>query len=54
VTFLDEQGRSRTESARLAGQTLIWPVDDVTLRLEGDLTLGRATEIGESATPYDG
>jgi hypothetical protein len=52
VAFLDERGRSRSESPRLAGTTLIWPADDVTLRLEGDLTLSRATEIGASATPY--
>ena len=52
VTILDEQDRPRTESARLAGHTLIWPLDDVTLRLEGDLTLERAVEIGASATPY--
>jgi len=54
VVVLDEQGRPRTETARLAGHTLIWPDGDVTLRLEGDLTLERAVEIGGSAAPYDG
>lgn len=50
--ILDEQDQPRTETARLAGHTLIWPLDDLTLRLEGDLTLARAIEIGASATPY--
>ena len=54
VAFIDEDGRSQTESARLAGTTLIWPADMVTLRLEGDLTREQAIEIGESAAPYDG
>ena len=49
---IDEQDQPRTETARLAGHTLIWPLDDLTLRLEGDLTLERAVEIGASATPY--
>ena len=53
VVILDEEGRRGTESARLAGHTLIWPVGDVTLRLEGDLSLERAVEIGASAAPYD-
>ena len=54
VVILDEQDRPRTETARLAGHTLIWPLDDVTMRLEGDLSLERAVEIGSSATPYSG
>jgi hypothetical protein len=52
VVILDEQDQPRTETARLAGHTLIWPLDDLTLRLEGDLSLERALEIGASATPY--
>ena len=52
VVILDEQDQPRTETARLAGHTLIWPLDDLTLRLEGDLSLERAVEIGASATPY--
>ena len=52
VVILDEQEQPRTETARLAGHTLIWPLDDITLRLEGDLSLERAVEIGASATPY--
>jgi hypothetical protein len=52
VVVLDEEGNRREESARLAGHTLIWPVGNLTMRLEGDLTLGRAIEIAESAAPY--
>ena len=52
VVVLAAQGNPRTETARLAGQTLIWPMGDTTLRLEGDLTLERAVEIAESAAPY--
>jgi hypothetical protein len=54
VVVLDEDGQPRTESARLAGHTLIWPVGHLTLRLEGDLSLERAVEIAESAGPYAG
>ena len=53
VVILDEEERPRTESARLAGHTLIWPAGDLTMRLEGDLTLDRAVEIGSSALPFD-
>ncbi len=53
VVILDDQDRPRTETARLAGHTLIWPAGEVTLRLEGDLSLERAVEIGASAAPYD-
>jgi hypothetical protein len=54
VVILDEQDRPRTETARLAGHTLIWPLDDLTMRLEGDLSLERAVEIGSSAVPFSG
>ena len=54
VVILDDQDRPRTETARLAGHTLIWPSGDVTLRLEGDLSLERAVEIGASAAPHGG
>ncbi len=53
VVVLDQEGNPREESARLAGHTLIWPVGDLTMRLEGDVSLERAVEIAESATPYD-
>lgn len=54
VVLLDEGGEPRRESARLAGHTLIWPVGDLTMRLEGDLSLSRALEVASSAVPYDG
>jgi hypothetical protein len=53
VVVLDEEDNPRTETARLAGQTLIWPMEDTTLRLEGDLTREEAVAIAESASPYD-
>ncbi len=54
VVLLGEGGESRRESARLAGHTLIWTVGDLTMRLEGDLSLSRALEVASSASPYDG
>jgi hypothetical protein len=53
VVVLDGDNRRREESARLAGHTLIWPVGDLTMRLEGDVSLERAVEIAASAAPYD-
>lgn len=53
VVLLEPDGSRRTESARLAGHTLIWLDDDTTLRLEGDLSLDRAVEIAESSVPVD-
>lgn len=50
VVVLNRDGTSRTETARLAGHTLIWEHGDTTLRLEGDLSLARAVEIATSAT----
>ncbi|GGS47446.1 MULTISPECIES: hypothetical protein [Actinokineospora] len=41
-------GGERTEPPRLAGATLIWQSDGVTLRLEADLTLDEARAIAES------
>jgi hypothetical protein len=49
VTLIEADGTRRTESARLAGHTLIWQDGYTTLRLEGDVTLERAVEIAESA-----
>ena len=51
VVLLEPDGSRRTETARLAGHTLIWPRGDTTLRLEGDLTLEEAVRIAESALP---
>ena len=50
VVVLNRDGTRRTETARLAGHTLIWEHGGVTLRLEGDLGLDRAVEIALSAT----
>jgi hypothetical protein len=51
VVLLDADGRRRTETARLAGQTLIWERADTVLRLEGGFSLERALSIAGSATP---
>jgi hypothetical protein len=50
VVVLAADGTPRTETARLAGHTLIWEQGEVTLRLEGDIGLQRATAIAGSAT----
>jgi hypothetical protein len=51
VVVLDDVGLPRTETARLAGQPLIWETSGTVLRLEGDLTRERALEIARSARP---
>lgn len=48
VLPLDEAGREQVELARSSGPTLVWPVGEVTLRLEGlarddAITLARST-----------
>ncbi|HEX6935129.1 MAG TPA: hypothetical protein VF227_01275 [Actinomycetes bacterium] len=48
VVVLDRDGTRRTETARLAGHTLIWEHGPTTLRLEGDLSQARALEIARS------
>ncbi len=53
VALLEPDGTQVTHSARLAGHTLIWMMNGVTLRLEGDVELSRAVEIAESAIPVD-
>ncbi len=49
VVILAPDGTRRAETARLAGRTLVWERDGTTIRLEGDLALGRALEIARSA-----
>ncbi|HST81030.1 MAG TPA: hypothetical protein VLL08_04790 [Kineosporiaceae bacterium] len=49
VVILDAAGNRRTETARLAGHTLIWELQGTVLRLEGDFTRDQAIEIAESA-----
>lgn len=51
VVVLNPDGTPRTESARLAGQTLIWEHDRTALRLEGNLSRERAVEIAGSIEP---
>ncbi|WP_394613987.1 hypothetical protein JNUCC0626_29415 [Lentzea sp. JNUCC 0626] len=46
--YIDRNGEWHTEEPQLAGQTLLWQKDQVTLRLEGDLTKERALEISAS------
>jgi hypothetical protein len=53
VVLLEPDGSRRTESAHLAGHTLIWLDDVTTLRLEGDLSLECAVEIAESCVTVD-
>jgi hypothetical protein len=51
LVLLGPGGARRTESARLAGRTLVWPAGTTTVRLEGDVTLADAVRIAESAVP---
>ena len=46
--YIDRNGQWHTEKPQGAGQTLIWQRDQVTMRLEGELTKERALEISES------
>jgi hypothetical protein len=49
VTYVGRDGVPRTETARLAGPTLIWAsADSITYRLEGIGTLAEATEVARS------
>lgn len=48
VTYIGRDGVRRTETARLAGPTLIWVEGAVTYRLEGLKTLAEAREIAQS------
>lgn len=49
LIYRDSAGVEHAESARLSAQTLVWTVGDLTLRLEGDLTLDRAVQIALTA-----
>jgi hypothetical protein len=50
VMFQDRNGRFRESHARLARNTLVWQVGDVTLRLEGGLTKDEALRIARTAS----
>lgn len=49
LVLLAPDGTERTESARVAGPTLVWVDDGVTFRLEGAGDRDRAVEIASSA-----
>jgi hypothetical protein len=51
VVLLNRDGTRRTETARLAGHTLIWEHGTTTVRLEADVSLARALEIAGSVAP---
>jgi hypothetical protein len=48
VTRVGRDGVPRTETARLAGPTLVWATDTVTYRLEGITTLEEAIAVAGS------
>jgi len=48
LLVVDSFGDIVPDTARLAGNTLIWEVDGITLRLEADIGLRQALEIAES------
>ncbi|MGC4866546.1 hypothetical protein ACLQ3B_14065 [Micromonospora sp. DT53] len=48
LSYVDRGGGIRSATARLAASTLIWQDNDVSYRLEGDLTETEATEIARS------
>jgi len=50
VVFQDRDGRFRESHARLAGNTLVWQLGSVTLRLEGALTKDEALRIARTAS----
>lgn len=49
LVYIDRSGVARSESARLAANTLIWQIDGVTLRLEGAFSRDEAIRVAESA-----
>ena len=51
VVVVPEGGPPETHAPRLAAQTLVLPVDGITLRLEGTFGLDRAVEIMSSVEP---
>jgi hypothetical protein len=46
--YRDSRGNIRQETARLARNTLLWQHDELTVRLEGELSKGEALEIARS------
>ena len=50
VMFQDRDGRFRESHARLARNTLVWQLGDITLRLEGGFTKDEALRIARTAS----
>lgn len=48
LAYVDRDGVSRTETARLAAKSLLWQKNGITYRLEGDRSLEEMTEIARS------
>lgn len=48
IVLIDQTGEPIVDSARLSASTLLLVADDVTVRIEGDLTLQQATDMAES------
>ena len=48
LLLLDELGNPVEDSARLAGNVLLWSHDGVAYRLEGDFDRERALELAQS------
>ena len=46
--YVDARGRTREETLRLAGDTLLWTHDGITYRLEGRVSAARALRIARS------
>ena len=48
IFYVDERGHVMPDTARVAGNTLLWQLGDVTFRLEGAATLEEALRIARS------
>jgi hypothetical protein len=46
--FRDRRGNMQEDTARLVGNALLWQLDDLTVRIEGDLSKEQALEIARS------
>jgi hypothetical protein len=46
--YVDARGRTREETLRLAGDTLLWTRDGISYRLEGPVSAARALRIARS------
>jgi hypothetical protein len=48
ITYRGPDGTLHTDATRLAGRTLLWEVDGITYRLEGELSKATALRIAET------